>query len=197
MKPKRIAALILAMLLMFAALLAFSETDAETPEVQTPVNLFAEMEVTDLYGEAFDASVFEGKPAMINIWTTWCGFCLEEMPVLSELSEQYGDRITFLGLLAEGSTPNQEGSVTLAQDEIDGGREFYEAKQIGYPTLIPNYLLHYLMQETKLQAYPTTWFLNRDGLLIYIEEGAHSGDDWKKLIEGVLAYVESQDAGNP
>ena len=37
-------------------------------------------------------------PAIINVWATTCGPCREEMPVLQQFHEQYGDQVTVLGV---------------------------------------------------------------------------------------------------
>ena len=36
------------------------------------------------------------KPVFINIWATWCGFCITEMPDLQGLYEEYHDKVDFL-----------------------------------------------------------------------------------------------------
>ena len=36
------------------------------------------------------------KPVFINIWATWCGFCITEMPDLQSLYEEYHDKVDFL-----------------------------------------------------------------------------------------------------
>ncbi len=37
-------------------------------------------------------------PAIVNVWSTTCGPCREEMPVLQQFHEQYGDQVPLLGL---------------------------------------------------------------------------------------------------
>jgi len=37
-------------------------------------------------------------PAIINFWSTTCGPCREEMPVLQRFHERYGDRVPLLGV---------------------------------------------------------------------------------------------------
>ena len=37
-------------------------------------------------------------PAVINFWSTTCGPCREEMPILQRFHEQYGDQVPLLGV---------------------------------------------------------------------------------------------------
>lgn len=37
-------------------------------------------------------------PAIINFWSTTCGPCREEMPVLQQFHERYGDQVPLLGV---------------------------------------------------------------------------------------------------
>ena len=37
-------------------------------------------------------------PAIINFWSTTCGPCREEMPVLQQFHEKYGDQVPLLGV---------------------------------------------------------------------------------------------------
>jgi len=40
---------------------------------------------TDLDGKSVSLADFQGKPAIINLWATWCRPCLKEMPSLDRL----------------------------------------------------------------------------------------------------------------
>ena len=35
-------------------------------------------------------SHYRGKVVVLNIWATWCGICIDEMPTLDRLQRQYG-----------------------------------------------------------------------------------------------------------
>jgi thiol-disulfide isomerase/thioredoxin len=34
-------------------------------------------------------SDYRGRPVLLNFWATWCGYCLEEMPDMQEISERH------------------------------------------------------------------------------------------------------------
>lgn len=37
-------------------------------------------------------SEFRGRVVLLNLWATWCPPCLDELPQLNKLQEEYGDR---------------------------------------------------------------------------------------------------------
>lgn len=53
---------------------------------------------------AVDDSNFESKvlkadkPTLVDFWATWCKPCLMIAPILDELSNEYGDRVSFVKL---------------------------------------------------------------------------------------------------
>lgn len=44
-------------------------------------------------GETFKLSDNKGKIIIVNIWATWCGPCVGEMPAFQQLFEEYGDEL--------------------------------------------------------------------------------------------------------
>lgn len=41
---------------------------------------------------------FRGKVVVLNFWASWCDPCIEEMPMLVQASQEYGDEVVFLGI---------------------------------------------------------------------------------------------------
>ena len=52
--------------------------------------------VYDEKGEKVDFSEFIGKPVIINFWTTWCPYCVDEMADFNEAYLKYKDDVHFL-----------------------------------------------------------------------------------------------------
>lgn len=40
-------------------------------------------------GETAKLSDYEGKVVLVNFWATWCGYCIEEMPAMQKITENY------------------------------------------------------------------------------------------------------------
>ncbi|MHC1786825.1 MAG: TlpA family protein disulfide reductase [Christensenellales bacterium] len=187
MKISRLPALLLAALLALGTLSALGETTAEPAG-----NPFAAMTITDLQGEPFDVSIFQGKPFMLNIWASWCPPCVAEMPDLDLLSKVYADRLTIVGLLGDAASLQPDGSVMIDQGELDGASAFYRQAGISYPSLIPNALMLGLMYQIQMQYFPTTLFFDGEGGLVDMQVGGRAKEEWIQVIDEVLSRLEAQ-----
>jgi len=45
---------------------------------------------TTLHGERFDNTLLRGRPLLVQLWTTWCGYCRGEQAVVDELEREFG-----------------------------------------------------------------------------------------------------------
>ena len=46
----------------------------------------------------------KNKKVFINFWATWCISCIQEMPLLEKLKEQYGNDVVFVAVNAGEAT---------------------------------------------------------------------------------------------
>jgi thiol-disulfide isomerase/thioredoxin len=47
-------------------------------------------------GEPVSLADFKGRPLLVNLWATWCGPCVAEMPTLDALAERQKDKLQVL-----------------------------------------------------------------------------------------------------
>lgn len=188
--------LVLALVLSLSpmsALLAEPAPEATPDASEEPINFFAQLKLTDIYGKPFDASVFNGKPAFINIWATWCGPCVSEMPHLDELAREYADKITIIGLHAEGLTVKDQELVPW-EEKNEAARALAEKLSLTFPLLIPDNDLFVIMNipdyGLQVSSLPTTWLIDGQGSIKSVIPGARDKETWQEIIDGFLKHLE-------
>jgi thiol-disulfide isomerase/thioredoxin len=99
-----------------------------------------------------DSQVFSGKVLLVSFFATWCPPCIEEIPSLVELQEEYGkDGFSVIGLSVDQGGP--EAVARLA-----------EKKKINYPVLMAD--------EETMEAFggvygvPVAFLVNREGNVV-------------------------------
>ena len=66
---------------------------AEEKADAEPVMLFGHFDAKTLDGEEVTEEIFANADlTMVNIWGTFCGPCIEEMPYLGEISREYEEK---------------------------------------------------------------------------------------------------------
>jgi thiol-disulfide isomerase/thioredoxin len=113
---------------------------------------------TDLEGNAVDSKELfaKNKVTMINIWGTYCGPCVEEMPELEQMSKEYADKgAAIVGLVVD---------VTEADDS-----KLAEAKSIVKDTGVTYVNLKAwdgFKDQLAAPGTPTTYFVDSNGNIV-------------------------------
>jgi len=199
---KRLLTLALALLLALSLPSAMAESapvDApEAPEAEetAPENFFTTLELTYLDGTPFDSSVFAGKPVFLNIWATWCGPCVNEMPHLDELAREYADRITIVGLHAEGLTVSEQGEIVPNEERTQAALALQADKGLTFPLLNPDFTMFVLMNDPQyglsVSVLPTTWLIDGEGFIRAILPSSNDKAGWARVIEEFLSDLEKE-----
>ncbi|NBI71092.1 TlpA family protein disulfide reductase [Clostridiaceae bacterium] len=151
--------------------------------------LFEAFEAVDLEGNAVTQDVFaEHDLTMVNIWATFCGPCITEMPELGTLSEEYKDRgVQIVGLCID--VTGIDGAVNEAQ--LEEAKRIVQETGASYLHIIPGgTLATSLMMQ--VQAVPTTIFVDKDGKQVGMGVmGARDKEGWAEMIEELLAAVQT------
>lgn len=115
-----------------------------------------QFETTDLSGSPVNSTELfaQHEITLLNLWGTWCGPCIQELPELNKVNELLADMDgAVVGLLNDGKGSN---NAELAKQLI-------AENNIGYL----NILSPENMNEIILQRYyPTTVFVNREGVVV-------------------------------
>lgn len=60
---------------------------------------------TDPTGQQINLAALKGKPVLINLWATWCGPCVAEMPTLDKLAADNAGTLRVVTIAQDGTTP--------------------------------------------------------------------------------------------
>lgn len=121
-----------------------------TSETGKVVNKAKDFNITDAQGNKVTLDSLKGKPVILNVWTTWCGYCKEEMPYFQELYEQYKDQIQFVMVnVLDGTSESPKN-----------GTQFLEKNQYTFPYYYDKNFD--LMYAYNLSGYPNTIFIDEN-----------------------------------
>lgn len=157
-----------------------------TPEVIVAEQV-GDFQAQTLDGEDIDESIFaNAKLTVINVWTTWCGSCVDEMPDLEAISEMLGDiDAQLIGIAYDTCDPRGQ----INEEMLELANEIIDRTGVTFPTLIPDeHLMNGLLKG--MLGYPTTFFVDAQGNLVGEPVlGSNSAKDWVELIQERVAAV--------
>ena len=145
--------------------------------------------LSDLDGRTWRLDDLKGRVAFVNVWTTWCGPCLAELPEVQRLYERVKDRPDIVVL-------------TLNADENPGlVAPLVASKGYTFPVLLAG---QYVESVLDRPSFPRNWIVDRDGLLRREELGFRVdepawGDEVLGLMERLIppATAAPADPGLP
>jgi len=73
---------------------------------------------TTLDGRAWSSASLRGKPALINVWASWCAPCVSEHPLLLDTARQHAGALRVVGVLYQDTA---DGAATFLAHFGDGG----------------------------------------------------------------------------
>ena len=85
---KKATSLIFVLSGIFLIVISFSDSQINFVNAEE-FNLAPEYQATTLDGQAVSLADYSGKVILINLWATWCEPCIEEMPLLEDLSQKF------------------------------------------------------------------------------------------------------------
>lgn len=118
-----------------------------------------DLALSDQNGVERALSDLTGKVVVLKFWTLWCGHSRAELPHFVELLEQYegDDEVAFLTVATSGSP----------RGEVN---EFLSENGYAFPVLLDDEGGNL---DFEVSGYPTTLFLDPDGLIQFKREGFH------------------------
>jgi thiol-disulfide isomerase/thioredoxin len=126
-------------------------------------------------------SVAEGRVTLVDVWATWCAPCIEAMPHLEELQQEYEDQgFTVVGVMSDGNASSM-------------GPEWVAEKDLNYPMLYDDNSEALICSWGPFVGYPTLFLLDREGVVVDVFMGT---GDIRTIERRVAEVVEGQSASD-
>ncbi|MBR0373089.1 MAG: redoxin family protein [Mogibacterium sp.] len=141
-------------------------------------SVLTDFSVVCLDGSTFHLADARGKVVFINLWATYCGPCVKELPEFCDLSEDHDDDVVVIAIHS-GETVTDVGefvqsqgwTIPFAIDSADG--ELFGI--LGGSSMLPQ-----------------TIVLDRDGRVIYNQTGSVDRDKLERLYEEAAGASASE-----
>lgn len=138
----------------------------------------------DIHGKKVSLADYKGKAVLVNFWATWCAPCKLETPWLVELRNKYAPRgFEILGISSEGDDLAKNDTAGWAKDKAAINR-FVQQMHVPYPVLIDGDSIS--KDYGGLDAMPSSFFVNREGVVVATQTGITSQDEIAAKIEKSL-----------
>lgn len=138
--------------------------------------LFPEFSSTTLDGENIDASIFrDAKITMVNIWGTFCGPCISEMPDLAELYQELPEGCALVGVLTD----------VYGDQNLDTANRIVSETGVTYANIIPDEVLYQFLADN-ITGVPTTLYVDTEGHILGGVVGTRSKEEYLNILQGLL-----------
>jgi len=119
-------------------------------------------------------AALRGRPAVVNVWASWCPPCQSEFPLLARAAQRFGAEVGFLGL--------------DVNDQATSARRFLAGHPLGYPSFSdPG--AKAAMSLGHVVGLPTTFFLNSAGHVTHVHAGVYSDD--RALAQDIASHTRA------
>jgi len=148
------------------------------------ITISSAVNMNDFNTKTLDGEVFTqddlGKYdlTMVNVWTTWCGPCVDELPELQKLYEMLPDNANLITICAD------------ANEEMELANKIVQELNCSFKVLIADSKL----QESLLAevtGYPTTIFVDSNGNMIGEAQIGVPGSK-ENIVENYLRMIEER-----
>ena len=114
-------------------------------------------------------SSFRGRLVYIDVWATWCGPCIAELPSLERLQKDYENMdIVFLSVSVD--TDKKAWEKMLTEDQLDGVQLWAD----GWSQITKSYAIF---------GIPRFMLVDRSGKLIAVDAPRPSSNEIRSMID--------------
>lgn len=161
-------------------------TASSAPEAKEEKTINFDSET--VFGDSISKDVFaENELTLVNIFATWCGPCVEEIPYLQEIDSEL-DNVGVVGIVAD----TYDAETGERQEEaIETAKEIAEKTGAEYPFVIPDDVFVEDNFKNAAAMFPISYIVDQDGIVVSGPMGgAHTKEEWLDIINESLEATQ-------
>jgi cytochrome c-type biogenesis protein len=128
--------------------------------------------VKDVDGISHSLDDYEGRVLVMEFFATWCTYCYDQIPVMKELQNHYSESdVAILWV----DSDDRESKEKVAEWRVD--------QEITWPMA---YKAGSMGEAYGVEAFPTTFIIDQEGVVQYYHAGVSSASTLKEVIDDLL-----------
>lgn len=153
-----------------------SATDAESVEETTEPEPFIveDFDLVALDGSKANLYQYGGQIIVLNFWATWCGFCVEEMPLLDEMDKRDDIKVIAISVGEDAETVKKYIDEAGYEFDVFLDKEGTLASKFG------------------VTGFPTSMFLGKDFEFFYSYPGMLEQNTFDSVLDAIDEIVKKR-----
>ena len=129
-----------------------------------------------------DVDVTDGKSVyVVEFWATWCGPCIINIPHLTDLQKEYGDKVVFIG---------------ISKEEAEKVKPFVEKQgdKMDYTVALDKEgkCHEYYMKAYGQKSIPCAFIIDKEGSVAWVGHPMKIDEPLKQIVEGTYDFEEPE-----
>ena len=113
---------------------------------------------------------YKDNVLVLNFWTSWCTYCIHEVPELNNFYNKQSENVAFL-------------TINMTDDEknAQSAEKFKEQYDVEFPIFLDE--TGFLQESFEIVAFPTTLIIDSSGVVRHRIQGEVTQDQLDEMIE--------------
>ncbi len=148
-----------------------------------------DFDTVDLQGNQVKSDIFSQYDlTLVNLWTTNCGYCIEEMPYLEEIKNEITESGKSFNVVGICLDINSSGSIN--EDKLEKAQQIIDLTGVTYTNIMPDDVI-WKNKAGSVSAVPESFFVDSEGKLVgETILGAKDKEIWLSTIEDKFGELE-------
>lgn len=157
---------------------SFSQpSDGYSPQAEAAVvegSMAADFTLQTFEGQTVSLKDQEGKAVFVDFWAAWCPFCVEELPEIEKISQEFKGDLVVLGIHRTETEDAQTGA------------KFAKDRGVTYSLLKDSDGSIYKTYTGGRNFMPTAAFINKEGKVIKVLYGPKTKEQMRQYVKEAL-----------